>query len=372
MDTEEGLKSREGRAWLASGNTRAFIRHLNVLMERDRPALQEGCWEACQDADAIIATGMTLAEGITISEKLRRPLVASLLYPLIPRSRSFPQFLVAAKDLPAGWLNYLTHVLFERMAFSGVRDDLNRWRGRMNLPPMNIGPSAWLERNQTLILHHYGGPLFPTPGDWKPQNVLTGPLFLPGMAPLADPAVTEFLTKGESPVFMGFGSMPVLDPEGVLNTTARVIGKLGVRAIVGAGWSQLQASNVSKDLLVVGFADYSQLFPQCQALVHHGGAGTTFIGLCCQKPALVFSVFADQPFWGERLKRAGAGAHYRFRAFREDTLLAGLQQVLRPETKQRARDLGREFDLESGTTASVMQIIRYLRGGLSQEAATTM
>jgi sterol 3beta-glucosyltransferase len=84
MDTEEGLRSREGRAWLASGNTRAFLRHLNALMERDRPALQKGCWEACGDADAIIATAMTLGEGITLSEKRHCPLLASLIYPILP------------------------------------------------------------------------------------------------------------------------------------------------------------------------------------------------------------------------------------------------------------------------------------------------
>src|SRR5215472_10662109 len=100
IDTEEALKLREGRTWLASGNTRAFIRHLNVLLERDRPALQEGCWEACQDADAIIATMMTLGEGISLSEKLRRPLLASILFPVLPRSRSFLSFLSLQRISP--------------------------------------------------------------------------------------------------------------------------------------------------------------------------------------------------------------------------------------------------------------------------------
>jgi len=303
---------------------------------------------------------MTLGEGISLSEKLRRPLLASILFPVLPRSRSFPQFLVSAKDLPAGCLNYLSHVLSERVAFSGMRDDLNRWRARMGLPTMNMPPSAWLDRNQALTIHHYGEPLFQSPRDWKPHHVLTGPMFFPDSKPLSDPVLAEFLAEGENPVFLGFGSMPVLDPASILQTAARVTRKLGIRAVVVAGWSQVTAAAPSKDLAVVEYADYFQLFPKCQAVVHHGGTGTTFIGLSCRKPTLVFSVFADQPFWGERLRKAGVGAHFRFREFGEDTLLTGLKHVLQPGMKQRAHDLGGQIDRESGTVNAVARIRDYL------------
>jgi sterol 3beta-glucosyltransferase len=361
VDAEAALRSPEGRAWLASGNTRAFIRQMNVLMERDRPAFRDACWEACQDADAIIATALTLGEGISIAEKLRRPVLGSLTVPILPRSRSFPHFLVTPRNLPLPSLNQLTHILFER-ALLGMRQDLNRWRARLDLPPLNTPLSAWLERNQVLTLHHYGEPLFSTPQDWKSHNVLTGPLFLPDTASASDPELADFLASGESPVFLGFGSMPVLDPAGVMRTTTRVTSKLGVRAVIGAGWSQLRAPAQSKDLLVVGSADHVHLFPKCQALVHHGGAGTTFMGLSCRKPALIFSVFADQPFWGERVKKAGAGAHFRFSQFREETLLTGLRHALQPATKQRAEDLGGRLHREAGAATSITRIKQYLKG----------
>jgi sterol 3beta-glucosyltransferase len=232
----------------------------------------------------------------------------------------------------------------------------------MNLPPLNVPFSAWLERKQALTLHHYGEPLFVAPRDWKPHNVLTGPLFLPVRDGASDPVLSEFLAAGESPVFLGFGSMPVLDPASAMQTAARVTGKLGIRAVISAGWSELGTPVPAKNLLVIGSADHFQLFPKCQALVHHGGAGTTFTGLSCRKPALVFSVFADQPFWGERLQRAGVGAHFRFSEFSEKTLLAGLQHVLQPATKQRAEQLGEQLGRETGVANSVVQIRSYLNG----------
>ena len=104
--------------------------------------------------------------------------------------------------------------------------------------------------------------------------------------------------------------------------------------------------------MVVESAHYFRLFPKCQALVHHGGLGTSFIGVSCKRPSLVLSAFADQPFWGERLKKAGIGAHHRFREFGEDALLACPRQVLQPAIKERAQHPGEHVDREAGTVHS--------------------
>jgi sterol 3beta-glucosyltransferase len=367
INTEEGLKSAEGRAWLASGNSRAFLRHLSALMKDNRAHLQTGCWEACQGADAIIGTAMTISEAAALSERLGLPMVASLLYPVLPRSSAFANPLAAAKNLPAGWMNALSHMLFERVAFADVREDLNHWRAKMGLAATRTTPSEWLRRNNTLTLHHYGEPLFQKPNDWAAQNVLTGPLFLDGAETPApcDAKLTEFLAAGEPPVFLGFGSMPVLDPEAVLAMTARVTERLGIRAVVGAGWSQLHDSDVPKHMLLLRSVDYRLLFPRCRALVHHGGAGTIYLGLLSGKPAVVYSVFAEQPFWGERLKKAGGGAHFRFSEFSEATLLRGLQHVLQPTVRDRAEQLGKQLKPEAGTESAVAEISRYLDAGRS-------
>lgn len=50
------------------------------------------------------------------------------------------------------------------------------------------------------------------------------------------------------------------------------------------------------------------LFPRVRAAVHHGGAGTTAIGLKCGKPTMIVPFFGDQPFWGAMVAKAGAGA----------------------------------------------------------------
>jgi sterol 3beta-glucosyltransferase len=43
------------------------------------------------------------------------------------------------------------------------------------------------------------------------------------------------------------------------------------------------------------------------AVVHHGGSGTTAAGLRAGKPTLVCPVLGDQPFWGRRVHELGVG-----------------------------------------------------------------
>jgi sterol 3beta-glucosyltransferase len=51
------------------------------------------------------------------------------------------------------------------------------------------------------------------------------------------------------------------------------------------------------------------LFPQCLAVVHHGGAGTLAAGIRAGVPSIVCASQGDQPFHGSLIKRAGIGKY---------------------------------------------------------------
>ncbi|MFD0535959.1 glycosyltransferase [Actinomadura luteofluorescens] len=82
------------------------------------------------------------------------------------------------------------------------------------------------------------------------------------------------------------------------------------------------------------------MLPRCRAAVHHGGAGTTASALRAGLPAVVASVYADQPFWGWRVERLGAGVTLPFRRLTPDRLHRALGRVLDPAYRDRARALG--------------------------------
>lgn len=46
---------------------------------------------------------------------------------------------------------------------------------------------------------------------------------------------------------------------------------------------------------------------RCSALLHHGGVGTTAVGLRHGKPTLVVSAFGDLFFWGDVCHKLGVG-----------------------------------------------------------------
>ena len=78
--------------------------------------------------------------------------------------------------------------------------------------------------------------------------------------------------------------------------------KAGLRGLLGTG-----TDLADDDVLAVADVPHDWLFPRTAAVVHHGGAGTTAAGLRAGVPTLVCPVFSDQPYWGDRVFRLGAG-----------------------------------------------------------------
>lgn len=86
------------------------------------------------------------------------------------------------------------------------------------------------------------------------------------------------------------------------------------------------------------------LFPRVSAVVHHGGAGTTAIGLKCGKPTMIVPFFGDQPFWGSMVARAGAGAEaVPYKNLSADALAEGIKQCLSPEAKVGAERIAKSI-----------------------------
>lgn len=89
------------------------------------------------------------------------------------------------------------------------------------------------------------------------------------------------------------------------------------------------------------------LFPRVSAVIHHGGAGTTAIGLKCGKPTMIVPFFGDQPFWGSMVAKAGAGAEaVPYKNLSVDALAEGIKQCLSPEAKVGAERIAKSIAKE--------------------------
>ncbi|WP_207842500.1 glycosyltransferase [Williamsia soli] len=179
---------------------------------------------------------------------------------------------------------------------------------------------------------------------WGPGRPLVGFIDLPadlrgriGSDPV-DPDTETWIDKGDPPIYFGFGSMPVPDPDALLAAIDEACRTLGQRALVCAGWNDFGRTS-SEHVRVVGAVDHGRVFARCRAVVHHGGAGTTSAAVRAGKPALVCWLGSDQPFWGLQLERLGVGASIPLRTLDVDVLTKNLELVLGRAYTDRAATL---------------------------------
>lgn len=128
-------------------------------------------------------------------------------------------------------------------------------------------------------------------------------------------------------LLVSFGTWP--DPQ------ARSVQRVAVEAALAAGAEVVvalghpdrgTAAELPADVLAAFRPPVSLLLPTCDAIIHHGGAGTACAALACGLPALVLPQRADQFRNAERLAASGAARYLlpEARADRMDDEIAAL------------------------------------------------
>lgn len=194
--------------------------------------------------------------------------------------------------------------------------------------------------------------LIAKPIDWGSHIKITGFSFLA----LADsytppPDLVAFLDKGPPPIYIGFGSIVVDDPQGLTQMIFEAVKTARVRAIVSKGWGGVGGNDmhVPENIYLIGSCPHDWLFKRVSAVVHHGGAGTTAAGIAAGRPTVVVPFFGDQPFWGQMLARAGAGPMpIPFKDMTAESLAESIEFALKPEVQKAAQKMSQQIAQENG------------------------
>jgi sterol 3beta-glucosyltransferase len=168
-------------------------------------------------------------------------------------------------------------------------------------------------------------------------------------------ALATFLAAGEPPIYVGFGSMAVAEPRPLLEALTAAIG--GRRALFQPGWSGVRGSDLPANFHVIGQAPHDWLFPRAAMAIHHGGSGTTHSAARAGVPSIVVPFAGDQPFWADRLRRAGV-APAGISAHRPDAraIAAAIDFGYRDDVRSRAADLGMAIAEETGPATAVAHL----------------
>ena len=236
--------------------------------------------------------------------------------------------------------------------WQGLGDLVNRFRVKtLGLEPVStLWAPGQLFRLKVPYSYLWSPGLIPKPADWGPEIDIAGFVFLDLASAFKPPeSLVKFLEEEEPPVYIGFGSIVVDDPDKFTSLIFKAVEKAGVRALVSKGWGGLgDEGNTPNNIYMLENTPHDWLFHRVSAVVHHGGAGTTAIGLKCGKPTMIVPFFGDQPFWGAMVAKAGAGAHKAvpYKKLTVDALAEGIRQCLTPEAKIHAEELAHDIEME--------------------------
>jgi sterol 3beta-glucosyltransferase len=321
---------------------------------------------ACDAAELIIHSFLFTTGGHSLACKLGIPDVSVQTFPIFAPTRAFPP--VSMPNLPPGLLSYFFHGLTTQIFWHG--GNLGFRRLRKAAPDVFDLKLRWPfhvngNRIGTPLLLAYSPSVVPRPDDWSAPNIhIPGYFFLESSHTYQPPvAVAEFLSAGEAPVCVSFGSMIHRDAERINRVVLDALRKTRNRAIVLSGWSNPYREQ-SVDILVADDIPHAWLLPRCKAIIHHGGAGTTAAGLHSGIPNIVVSFAADQPFWGARVHAIGAGPQpIPVKQLTAERLIAALVEADGEALRNGAQASGRTIRAEDGVGTAVKVIEEYAGEG---------
>lgn len=346
----------DAQALVAAGGTDMLklVRSFGSLAEgyaRDLSAPELGA------TDLIINQLPAGLYGYDLAEKYDVPMMLAAVIPLA-RTSTFPLMGFPKFSLPG--YNQITYRIGEQMAWQMFRGVINRWRAQvLKLPPLPL--KGYFEKfgtKQIPILNGFSPHVVPRPNDWNEHVHITGYWFPEHKDWEPPKELVSFIEAGTPPVFIGFGSMPVKDPQQTTAIILEALKQSGQRGIIHMGWGGLGNQSLPDTVFKIDYAPYDWLFPRMAMTIHHGGSGTTAFGLRSGKPSCVVSFVFDQQYWGERIASLGAGPKpIRFKELTVERLIkAILSGVGNSQMRQTTTEVGNKIRAENGAENVVKAI----------------
>lgn len=321
------------------------------------------------DYHAIIANPPVMGH-IHVAERLGIPLHIMFPQPWYYGTKEFPHPMAGMPYGTKSRLGYrASYKVFESLTWNAFGGFINRWRIQsLGLPPIHAIQSTntnFIVKESVPFSAMWSPSFVPQPSDWPSQCKVIG-AFATNQKQNFDEslfaATKAWIEKGEKPIFVGFGSMVINDPAGLVDTICSAAEQTGTRIILQSNWTALESDQTKSDFLhTIGPCPHDWLLPQCAAVVHHGGAGTVAAGLRFGLPTFVCPFFADQFMWGHFVEQAGVGPAACPASKLSVTIFVDALQTLRSDNIQaKAKALASQMAMEDGISAGLDHFLEQL------------
>lgn len=357
-NVEESMNSPEGQSVLQSENTIKLMKHFFKVLHDARVPLRKSYIEAINKVDIIIANAATVPITSIIAEKQNKKIAFSYFMPPIIPTKEFP---VGDFDfLNFGWYNKFTYKLAYFFFWKFLKKETNEFRQQLGLPILKENLLTYIGKQKPLDLYCLSPSLIPQPKDWDDNHKITGFLTVPQKEKVGDNTeLNDWLQQGEKPIYMGFGSNGIGNPEKFVEVITTVLNQTNERILFCTGWGIFNNLPKHKNLFVTKYVDHHTILPQCKAGVFHGGAGTLSAMLKNNLPVIIISFYTDQPTWGKIIERMKLGIHIPVKKLNAQKLITAIAKVQTNEVKNNVATVGEKIRKENGLENAVREIEKY-------------
>lgn len=355
-NSEQIINSPAALKLLEGGSVFKFFYHLQKATAQSADRSNRDILDACRHFDFLIVSVLPLPIIYSIAEKYHKKCAAVFLsLPPIP-TREFPFQAIGTKGHP--WINKLSYRLLW-LGYLMIRKQIDKFRKEIGLPPANVMKACL--RSGMLAITALSPQLVTQPGDWPPNAYITGFFYLPPSARQLQKEIPEgledWLAKGDKPVYIGFGSIPVPNQAKLYEALQGLLAHR--RVVLGAGWSLLKDLPAHPNLFAAKYIDHEWLMPRCAAVVIHGGIGTVAAALRSGTPIIVVSVLADQPANGVMIEEKRLGCHILFKELSSDRLLRAVRSVQDLAIIKNCKQVAAAIRTEDGVGRAMELIEKY-------------
>lgn len=316
-DTYAAMNSEEcQKALNKKDNTEAFFSLLTAAAAPLAKQILLQNIEACRGAEHIITTPWCLHTGYFIAQQLSVPMsVAAGNATVLSDTRYFSNLML---PLNPDWLPQVLLEMYNSFSHKVVAQQwwksytsiyAHAWKEATGFILPKQDPIAAFAKSNPLLLYGYSPFVLPKPADWGSNQHVTGYWTLKAdenWQPSSE--LKAFIESGPAPIYIGFGSMNnSLLKQGMLeNMILETVSRTKQRAVILKQGLNLEHVKLPEYIFAAEPVPFNYLFSKMAVLVHHGGAGTTALGLKSGVPAVYTPLIVDQKFWSRRVYETGA------------------------------------------------------------------
>lgn len=362
-NAETMMNSTEGQSILQTENSIKLMKYYFKVLHDNRESLRKSYYQAISKVDFVIANSMTLPIVSIIAEKQSKKVSLTYFMPPVVPTTEFPLGDFDFFNFP--WYNKLTYKIAQGFFWKFIKQDTNEYRKELGLPELKENLVTYLDKQKILDLYCISQSLISQPKDWESHHKITGFINIPKQKreihflDQTTRELSEWLSNGNKPIYIGFGSNGVGNTEKFSKILTEVLEKTNERILFCTGWSQFNNLPKHKNLFVTKYVNHETILPKCKLGVFHGGAGTLATMLRHNLPVIIVSFYTDQPTWGKIVERKKLGVHIPVKTLSVDKLISAIQKTQTDEIENSVTIIGQQIRNENGLDNAITEIEKY-------------